>query len=193
MRTSFVARGFKKNGKFHPIGNYTNVPKTRCISSKDVNSETTTQFAVHSTRSLNHKTLHYLKTPIERIGRGVLINFILGAVSTAIANPAPVLIYHIYKKANYAYKIYQKIHNSEKGKLYEELVKKSVRNVTNLYPDTLAEMTTESAKDSGYFKEISKYTSQNEEIVSRMFSSTLQKGLRNGTDSLTDFVVEGML
>ena len=54
-------------------------------------------------------------------------------------------------------------------------------------------MTTESAKESGYFKEISKYTNQNEEIVSRMFSSTIQKGLRSGTDTLTDFVVEGTL
>ena len=188
-----MVRGFKRNGKFIPIGNYTPVSKARGISSKDVNSETTTRFDVYSTRSLNRKTVQYLKTPIERIGRDVLINFILGAVSTAIANPAPVLIYHIYKKANYSYKIYQKIHNTKKGKLYEELIKKSVKNVTNVFPDALAEMTTESAKDSGYFKEISKCTGQNEETISTMFSSTLQKGLRNGTDSLTDFVVEGML
>ena len=99
MTINFVVKGRNPKEQLRAIfAKGTSVPKGRVISIKDINSESTIRFVVKPKKSLKGKIVKNLKTPIERIGRGLLINLILGAVSITIANPAPVLIYQIYKK-----------------------------------------------------------------------------------------------
>jgi len=133
------------------------------------------------------------KIPISKIASEILINGILTVLSTAIANPAPIIFYQIYKKGMFSYKILKKINESDFIRTVKNLSKMSIHRITDNYIDGMASDIALRTRETGYFKEISQNIGVSERVVFILFDSTLNKGLSQGSDSLTDFVVEGVM
>ena len=191
-----MVRGHNRKGQLraiHAKGHY-----VRKTSSNDLKLNSRTRSTSHSSHISKSRMVRFLKNripkvSISKISRDLIINTILTGLSTAIANPAPILIYQIYKKGMYSYKIWKKIQNSNFINNAKTVSKIGVHRFTDKYMDSIAIETTMKAKETGYFKDISQHTGIHENVSALFFHSSMKKGLRDGVDSLTDFVVEGVL
>ncbi len=193
-----MVKGHNKKGQLRAIHAKDPYVRRIGINPSDLRENNPSRYNEHSSHINPSRMLRLIrkkipKVPISKISHELLINTILTGLSTTIANPAPILIYQIYKKGMFSYKILKKIQKCNFINNIKSLSKMGVHRLTDKYIDAIVNETTLKAKETGYFREISQRTGMHESVSTLFFHSSMKKGLGEDADSLTDFVVEGML
>ena len=131
---------------------------------------------------------------ISKIPREALIQTALMGLSGVIANPAPIVFYKVIKGSHLIYKVIGNYNQKEALRKMAQTGLKSGMNWTiQNQTDPLVDDLTLSAKEEGWFKTIASITCSNERIVGTLFRSTLNHGINDKSNLLTDFVVDGVL
>lgn len=193
-----MVKGRNRKGQLraiHAKGLYRRTGRLRnTIHNKKLNNTNrSTHIRFNTGIILNKFKIKNPKIPLSKISKEILINTILTGLATVIANPAPLVFYQIYKKGMFSYKIWKRVQESDYMRIIKELSKIGVNKALDNHTEHLANLFTIEAKQTGCFKEVAKKTGTSEKLPFILFHSTLKKGLTKGTDSLADFVVEGML